>query len=87
MFEDTVHIDYKVTHHVVDLGWLWFWLFHYLPDSAWANEIGRLGRAGGPDEWNIQARVNPTQVRDVMGHPVHWQYWNHLQLEKWNWKQ
>ena len=22
------------------------------------------------DEWNIQTKVNPTQVRDVMPHPV-----------------
>ena len=30
----------------------------------------RIGRAVGLDEWNIQIKVNPTQVRDVMGHPV-----------------
>ena len=27
-------------------------------------------RAPEQDEWNIQIKVNPTQVRDLLGHPV-----------------
>ena len=27
-------------------------------------------RAGGQDGWNIQVQVNPSQVREVMVHPV-----------------
>ena len=28
-----------------------------------------MGKAGGQDDWNIQIRVNPTQVRDLLNHP------------------
>ena len=33
-------------------------------------EIGRMGRAAGLDEWNMQIKVYSTHVPDVMGHPV-----------------
>ena len=29
-----------------------------------------MARAAGQDEWNIQIKVNPIQVRDLLGHPV-----------------
>ena len=29
-----------------------------------------MGREAGHDEWNIQIKVNPTQVRDLLNHPV-----------------
>ena len=32
--------------------------------------MGRMGRAVREDVLNIQIKVNQTQVRDVMGHPV-----------------
>ena len=33
-------------------------------------EFGRTGCAAGQDEWNLQIKVKPTQVRDVMPHRV-----------------
>ena len=32
-----------------------------------------MGRETGQDEWSIQIKVNPTQVRDLLGHPVVYQ--------------
>ena len=53
---------YRVSHHVSDLGWVDFdLLVHCPPDSAWADE----NRQNRPDNWNIQIKVNPTQVRNV----------------------
>ena len=43
-------------------------------------EIGRIGRAAGQVEWNIKIKVNPTQVWDVMGHPIHNSYTNVVKL-------
>ena len=52
-----------------DLGWLFTVLL-----SAWSClgwwEVGSMGRASGQDEWNIEVKVNPTQVRDLLNHPV-----------------
>ena len=32
--------------------------------------MGRMGKAARQDAWNINIKVNPTQVRDLLGHPV-----------------
>ena len=32
--------------------------------------MGRMGRAAGQDEWHIQIKIDPTQVRDLLCHPV-----------------
>ena len=32
-----------------------------------------MAKAAGQDEWSIQIKVNPTQVRDLLGHPVVYQ--------------
>ena len=29
-----------------------------------------MGREAGYDEWNIQIKVNPTQVLDLLNHPA-----------------
>ena len=29
-----------------------------------------MAREAGHDEWNIQIKVNPTQVLDLLNHPV-----------------
>ena len=55
-------------------GWHFFpfkryWVFHCLPDSAWAN--GNLAEAAWQLQLgNIQIKVNPTQVYEQKGHPV-----------------
>ena len=40
-----------------------------MPDFAWANE-NLAERAAGQDGWNIQIKVNLTEVHDPMNHPI-----------------
>ena len=56
---------YRVAHRVSDLGWV---EFDFGCSTVCQILLGlmRYGQA----EWNMQIKVNPTQVRDVLGHPV-----------------
>ena len=64
---------YRVAHLVANLGWVDL-NFDYstvcliLPGlmGVWQKRLGSWARW-----WNSQIQVNPTQVRDQMGHPVH----------------
>ena len=48
---------YRVNNQLANLGWVdWFWLFHCLPDSGWADEswaelAEQLGNMGGTYRW------------------------------------
>ena len=54
-------------------------MFPSLPNSAWAvgnlaESAEQLGNMVEPSinlGWNMEIHVNPTQVSDQMGHPVH----------------
>ena len=64
---------YRVAHLVANLGWVDL-NFDYstvcliLPGlmGVWQKRLGSWARW-----WNSQIQMNPTQVRDQMGHPVH----------------
>ena len=58
--------NYMVNHHLVDSwGWVdWFWLFHCLPDSVWADDslaewADQLGKMGG------SSKLKSTQLRSA----------------------
>ena len=65
---------YRVDHHVSVLGWV---EFDFGCSTVSLILLGlkrdcRMGRAAWQDEWNIQIKVTPTHVRDLMaGHPVY----------------
>ena len=63
---------YRVIQQVFDLGWVDINLHvpvilpscfaHYQPRQKWEKQ------------WNSQNRINPTQVRDLLNHPVQKRY-------------
>ena len=64
---------YRVSNQLANLGWSWLVLA--IPLSAWFClvrwKLGRIGWAAGQYGWNIQMKVNPTQVHQV--HQAHYQ--------------
>ena len=63
-----------MSHLHRDMGWLWYWLLHFLPHSAWAdwNLPELTGQVGIMVEHPTQSQPNPTLASEEMRmpHPV-----------------
>ena len=75
---------YRVAHHVWDLGWGDFDV--HVPliltrcSSAHSAYISLQPTQNQADSGTLEIRFNPTQARDVMGHPV--DFFRFLKLTK-----
>ena len=61
---------YRVSQQVSTWGWVDLEFGYSTVFRILLEELGRMGKAGGYDEWNTHIKVDPTQVRDLLAHPV-----------------
>ena len=64
------HEHYRVSHFLVDLGWVDFDVGVQVPNSASAKFPSAQAESGMADSGAHKLQVNPTQVREEMDLPV-----------------
>ena len=62
--------NYRVIQQVPDLCWVDFDFGCSVVCQTLFGVMGRMCKAAEQHEWNIKIVVNPTQVRDLLNHPV-----------------